>query len=287
MTINYTDVDVSCIKTTELKESDRSKGQKIAFFEYTNSSGNKIPLYIQFTWCPIFTYGIPSISEYYKTDADRMFIKIPLDPNNDDIKKLMNFLSLLDAKLSSDEFKSKMFGNKASKYEYQPILRIPIEEDDDEDSAKPGNKSNKSKPKVPYIKAKIAFCYQTQKIKTTVFSSVIDEKGIRKREKLEIDTIDQLAENVCFLSKIHPIIQPFKLWAQPPNKPQPLYGASLKIIKMEVEIPKKNSEITTYMESGDGFISDDELIPAVSSEKDDIKEKKIPTLDSESDNESE
>jgi hypothetical protein len=55
---------------------------------------------------------------------------------------------------------------------------------------------------------------------------------------------------------------------------------------MEVEIPKKNSEITTYMESGDGFISDDELIPAVSSEKDDIKEKKIPTLDSESDNES-
>ena len=268
MTLNYSEIDVKCLKLTDLLESEKSKGQKIAFFEYTHPTEHtKTPLFIQVPWIHMSLYGVPQISDYCKDDSQRMFIKVPLDQSIEEVRKFTEFLQTIDEWLGSEAFKQKVFESKASKYKYQPIVRYPI---DDEDT-----KFKSKTVKHPYIKTKIAYCYQTMKIKTTVFiSNTVNNKRIR--EKVECNDISQFAEHICYLSKIHPIIQPFKLWAQPTNRgTQPLYGASLKVIKLEVEKPSRESGYKSYLESEEGFISDNEDIgikevPAESSVKPNI-----------------
>ena len=134
MTTNYSDVDVSRLGFTDLEENTRSKGQKIAYPRYDHqSNGSDSPLFIQFPWVNLNSYGIPRIGEYYSDDSQRAFVKIPLDQSIPEIKQFSELLQAIDEKIGSDEFKEKMFGAKASKYEYQPIYRLPQEEDEDAD----------------------------------------------------------------------------------------------------------------------------------------------------------
>ncbi len=131
MTTNFSDVDVSRLNFTDLEENQRSKGQKIAYPRYDHpQTGADSPLFIQFPWIALDSYGIPKLGEFYTDDTQRSFVKIPLDQSNSEIQQFSNMLKEIDAKLGSDEFKEKMFGAKASKYEYQPIFREPQEEDD-------------------------------------------------------------------------------------------------------------------------------------------------------------
>lgn len=138
MTIKYTDVDISKLEFTNLEDNERSKGQKIAYPRYNFQNGDD--LNIQCPWFHLVSYGIPKVSEYYPEDSKRLFIKVPLDESNSEVKTFCNFLKVIDEKLSSTEFKEKMFGGKASKYEYQSILRLPQEDDDDNDTDSKGKK---------------------------------------------------------------------------------------------------------------------------------------------------
>lgn len=255
MTTNFSDVDVSRLNFTDLEENQRSKGQKIAYPRYDHpQTGADSPLFIQFPWIALDSYGIPKLGEFYADDSQRSFVKIPLDQSNSEIKQFSNMLKEIDAKLGSDEFKEKMFGAKASKYEYQPIFREPQEEDD---SVKKDPSKKDYGPKHPYMKLKVDTTYPDNKVKSIVFNSVM-EGGKRVRTKVEgITTIDDIASHICWKSRICPIGRPVKLWAQAPNKKDPTYGLTFKMAKIQVEPPSKTtSNVKQFLES-DAFLDSD------------------------------
>lgn len=259
MTLKINDVEVSQFNFTELDDNNqRSKGQRISYPRYTNpENGSEVPLFIQFPWIDMKSYGIPKLGEYYENDSDRSFVKVPLNQSDPEIKQLSEKFQELDKKFGSDEFKEKMFGAKgASKYEYQPIFRLP---QDEEDTKKDSKTKKDYGPKQPYMKLKIDTEYGTNVVKTIVFSSVL-KNGKRERTKInDIKTIDDFASHVCWMSRIHPVVRPVKLWAQPTNKKNPTYGVVFKIAKTEVEPPvKMNSNLKQYLESND-FLDSDEV----------------------------
>ncbi len=255
MTTNYTDVDVSQVNFTDLEDNTRSKGQRISYIRYTSpDTGSEVPLFIQFPWIHLSSYGVPKLGEYYTDDSQRSFVKVPLDQSVSEVKQLSDMLRKLDDKLGSTEFKEKMFGTKASKYVYQPILRMPQEEDED---TKKDTKKDYG-PRHPYMKLKIDTTYPDNQVKSIVFTSVM-EGSKRVRTKVEgVKSVDDFASHVCWMSRIRPIARPVKLWAQAANKKDPTYGLTFKIAKTEVEPPaKSNSNVKQYLES-DAFLDSDE-----------------------------
>jgi hypothetical protein len=255
MTTNYTDVNVSQLNFTDLEDNQRSKGQKIAYIRYTDKSNNEIPLFIQFPWVYLGSGGIPRIGEYYTDDSQRGFVKVPLDQSIPEIKKFSELLQQIDENTGSDAFKEKMFGAKASKYQLQPIFRLPQEDDGPKDP----NKKDYG-PRHPYMKLKIDTTYPDNKVKSIVFKSVLDANGKRIRTKVnDIVTIDDIAAQICFMCKFRAIGRPVKLWAQAANKKDPTYGLTFKMSKVEVEPPvKSNSNVKQYLESDEFLDSDDE-----------------------------
>ena len=255
MTTNFTGVKVSHLNFTDFEENTRSKGQKISYPRYTNpDTGSEMPLFIQFPWVDLKSYGVPKIGEYYSDDSQRSFVKVPLDQSIPEIKQLSELLREMDEKIGSDTFKKAMFGNKADKYQYQPIFRMPQEED--EDTKKEPKKDYG--PKHPYMKLKIDTTYPDNQVKSIVFTSVM-EGCKRVRNKVDgIKSIDDFASHICWMSRIRPIVRPVKLWAQAANKKDPTYGLTFKIAKTEVEPPNKsNSNVKLFMES-DAFLDSDE-----------------------------
>jgi hypothetical protein len=255
MTTNFTGVKVSHLNFTDFEENTRSKGQKISYPRYTSpDTCSEMPLFVQFPWVDMKSYGVPKIGEFYSDDSQRSFVKIPLDQSIPEIKQLSDLLREMDDKIGSDKFKEKMFGSKASKYQYQPIFRLPQEED--EDTKKEAKKDYG--PKHPYMKLKIDTTYPDNQVKSIVFTSVM-EGGKRVRNKVDgIKSIDDFASHVCWMSRIRPIVRPVKLWAQAANKKDPTYGLTFKIAKTEVEPPNKsNSNVKQFMES-DAFLDSDE-----------------------------
>ena len=255
MTTKFTDVDVSRLNFTDFEENQRSKGQKISYPRYTHpDNGAEVPLFIQFPWIDLKSYGVPKLGEYYADDSQRSFVKLPLDQSIPEIKQLSDKLRAIDEKLGSEEFKTKMFGTKASKYEYQAVFRLPPEED--EDTKKEAKKDYG--PKHPYMKLKVDTTYPDNQVKTIIFNSVLKD-GKRVRTKVDgVKTIDDFASHVCWMSRVHPVVRPVKLWAQAPSKKDPTYGLTFKIAKTEVEPPTKtNSNVKQFMES-DAFLDSDE-----------------------------
>jgi hypothetical protein len=294
MTTNYTDVDVSHLNFTDLEENTRSKGQRISYIRYTNpDSGSEIPLFVQFPWINLSTYGVPKIGEYYTDDSQRSFVKVPLDQSVPEVKQLSDMLRKIDDKLASTEFKDKLFGAKSSKYVYQPIFRMPQEEEED---TKKDTKKDYG-PRHPYMKLKIDTTYPDNQVKSIVFTSVMDGSK-RVRTKVDgVKTVDDFASHVCWMSRIRPIARPVKLWAQAANKKDPTYGLTFKIAKTEVEPPvKNNSNVKQYLES-DAFLDSDEesdTVHTVAPTKQvtkqvapQVKGKQVAQVDSDSDQESE
>jgi hypothetical protein len=240
----YTNVEVNRLSFTELKEGKNSKGQKAAYPLYNHpSAGTDSPLFIQFPWINMSTYGIPKIGEYVKSDSDRLYIKCPLDLSSSEVNDLYtNLIVKLDDYLISEQVKNNLFGKKASKYEYNPIFKTPrINDDDDEYVVK--SKSTLQKP--PFLKLKFDVSYPDNNMKTKVFKTLPD----CKREKLDdIITISDMEKIVCWRCRFRPIVRLSKVWAQTvgTGKNGPGYGVTLTIIKIEVEPPVVNGLGLTY-----------------------------------------
>ena len=301
ITLKFTDFEIDRLTFTELEENERSNGQKISFPRYDNPKyGSKCPIYIQYPWINLDSGGVPQAGKYYKEDSDRMFLKTPLDQSNPDIVVFSNFVQNLDNKLSSPEMREKLFGSKlANKYVYQPIFRLPQEGDDEDDD--PKNKKKIKSPKHPYIKLKLDYTYPDHKIKSKVYILSVDSNNVKNRTKVEdIETVDDFAKIVAWKSKIHPIAQPIKLWAQNPSKKDPTYGVTFRLIQVEME--PNMEESMNELDSDDFLNSDDETEnviakpkskPIVLNSKDNIatqplpsKEKKQILIESESESES-
>ena len=280
-TTKFQDFDVNQLSFTELAENDRSKSQLIAYPRYGKTGQ---ALMLQAPWIKLDDYGVPRMSEYIKSDADRAKLKIPLNFEHPESKAFHDKLVELDAHLGSQEMKDKLFGKKAAKYKYIPIVRSPLEEDEDDENKK---KSKRTRPYPPYLKPKIDTTWPETKIKTKIFKSTLVDETTKKRDRTAnvvpilddegknvvdedgnptyrpIETVLEYAEFVTYQSNVRAIISPVKLWAQKkPSGTDPMmqYGLMFKIIKMEVEpgAGSGNSLLASYRNNDKFIDSDDE-----------------------------
>ena len=260
VTLKYTNVDITKLSFTDLEESERSKGQKIAYPRYDHPKfGIKCPLCIQIPWIDLNSYGVPKLGDYYKEDSQRLFVKIPLDQSNPDCKSFSDFIRSIDLQLSSPDIAKKILGQKiAHKYKYQPIFRLPIEDEEDDDDTNKSKKKKNYGPKHPYMKLKLDYGYPDLNIKSKVFISSKDPLTNEKiRTKVnDIESIDDFAKYVEWKSRIHPVAQIIKLWAQMPNKQDPTYGITFKLVQVELEPSKEKSNIDIL--DSDAFLDSDE-----------------------------
>ena len=291
MTVNYTDLDVARISSTELQENERSKGQRIAFPRYEHPTlGPNQALMIQLPWIKLETYGVPRAGEYYKNDSDRAFVKVPLNTSIPEVAVFVEKVKEIDAYFASESFASTLVGKKWNKYKYQPIYReanVQADEDSDEETAA---KKKATGPKLPYLKLKIDTEFGTGAIKTKLFRSVT-EGGKRTRNEVpadELQSVDDFARLVSYQSNFRPITRLVKFWAQPITKKDPMWGATLKIVKAEVEPTSKgNGMYKEYMNSDAFLDEDDEAKPTQQSAPKVVTTTKAVVAQVESDDDSE
>lgn len=263
MTVNYVDVETERISSTELQENERSKGQRIAYPRYEHPTlGPNQALMIQFPWIKLETYGVPRAGEYYKSDNDRAFVKVPLNSKVPEVASLIEKVKAIDAYFASEEFASKLIGKKWNKYTYQPIYResnIPVDDDSDDET-----KKQPVAPKLPYLKLKIDTEYESGAIKTKLYRSEMVDGKRQRTEVTDMKALDDFTRLVAYQSNFRPIIRVVKFWAQPLTKKDPTWGATLKIVKAEVEPSTKgNNMYKDYMNSDAFLDSDDEQQPKV------------------------
>jgi hypothetical protein len=291
LTVNYVDVDVARISATELQENDRSKGQRIAYPRYHHSIlGENQALMMQFPWIRLETYGVPRAGEYFKTDADRSFVKVPLNTSVPEVASLVEKLKEIDAYFASEDFASKLLGKKWNKYTYQPIYReanVPQGDDSDEETTAAKKQSD---PKLPYLKLKIDTEYGSNAIKTQLFrSETVDGKRVRTEVK-EMECLDDFTKLVSYQSNFRPITRLVKFWAQPLTKKDPTWGATLKIVKAEVEPSSKGNGLYKQYMNADAFLDSDEEVKVPVQSQSHQDKKAVPvskkTVEVESDDQS-
>jgi hypothetical protein len=269
LTLEHTKFNPKQLTFTELEENSRSKGQLIAYPRYIPEGANEEKaLFIQSPWITLYTYGVPRLGEYYKTDQDRLHLKVPLNLDNPDVFQFASKLKETDSINSSEEVMKKSLGKKYKKYSWVNIFREgQVNNNDDDDDDDEDDKEEKKAPsqpqqlRPPYLKVKLDLTYPENKIKTQVFISVIDSKTKKRVRTLveNINNIDDFAKHVKYLSNVRLIIKPVKKWAHAPTKKDPQCGIIFKLIKIEVEPPKNSSSIYKQIYEKDNFIdSDDE-----------------------------
>lgn len=285
LTTKFDQFEADRLTFTPLEDNERSKGQKISYPRYNHPEhGEGQALFLQGPWMQMYSYGVPTLGEYYKEDKDRAFVKVPLDLNNPEVKKMVEEFDKVDAVLSSEDYKKEQFGKNAKKYEYQPIVRYPLV-DEEEENTKP-----------PYMKLKLDLTWPDSNVKTEVFTSELMEDGKRSRNKVDLETVTEFASNLSYMSNFRPVFRPVKLWAHQAKMKDPGYGIVFKLIKVEVEPNKNsNSSVLSYLQ-GDVFIDDEdeEVVEAQSStvveEVKDVKKvdtkKVVEDSDSDSDSDS-
>ena len=247
-TTKYDQFEASRLSFTPLEENERSKGQKIGYPRYNHPTlGEDKILLLQSPWMKMFTYGVPSLGEYYQEDKDRAFVKLPIDLSDPEVKKMVEQFYKIDEQLSSEEFKKESFGKYAKKYTYQPIIRHPTVDEDEEETSKP-----------PYMKIKLDLTWPEGNVKTEVWKSELMEDGKRVRSKMELETVTEFATHVNYMCKFRSIFRPVKIWAHQSKMKDPSYGIVFRLVKVEVE-PSNNSNasVQNYLQ-GDVFLDDDE-----------------------------
>jgi len=239
---NYTDFKPENLSSTKLEENERSNGQLIGYPRY-KIDGSEKKLELQLPWKVLDAYGIPVLNErtkkFFPTEASRAHIRYPLGGITDEEKEVESKFRELDKIFSSEEKKKELFGaSKGKKYEYTPIVRDPQEASvDDEDELVTKKDNDKPPPYKPaYTKFKLDLEWPDNKVKTKVFESVLDqETGKRTRNKVDVETIDDIASVVRYKSNVRCIVAPVKFWAHPSSKKDPQYGIVWKLLRVEVD----------------------------------------------------
>jgi len=237
--VKHNDFKPENLNSTKLEENDRSNGQLMGYPRY-NDNGIDKRIQIQLSWTQLLAYGIPLLNDitknFFPKESSRAFLKYPFNQSNEEEKEVETMFRQIDNIFNNDEKKKELLGSKSKKYEYSPIVRDPlvnIDEDDDDDKPKK-NKTPAYKP--PYAKFKLDLEYETNKVKTEVYESLLDsETGKRTRTKVDVETIDNVAEIARYKSRVRCIVSPVKFWAHPSNKKDPQYGIVWRLVKIEVD----------------------------------------------------
>jgi hypothetical protein len=163
-----------------------------------------------------------------------------------EVKKMVQQFDKVDQVLGNDDFKKENFGKYAKKYEYQPIVRYPPT-DEEEENQRP-----------PYMKLKLDLTWPDSNVKTEVWQSELLDDGKRAREHLNVETVTDFASHVNYMCKFRCVFRPVKMWAHQLQMKDPGYGIVFKLIKIEVEPSKNASSVYQNYLQGNVFIDDEE-----------------------------
>ena len=235
VTTKYYDLDISKVQVTQFEDKDFSPAQKLAGITHVPSTGESL-VQIQCCESQLFSGGIPnSHPKFYPTDDKRMYVVIPEDLRNPTSVAMFTKLDALDAYMQTPEVKTKLFGKLtvAEQFVYQPIVRTPeVEEEEDEDGNPVPKQVDPTKgPKPRSIKVKIGVDFKTKKITSKIFVKGEDGKRTPVPQE-EINTIDDVKKYVRFMSTITPIIVAQKVYQQKKKKDltdTKKYGVTFKL----------------------------------------------------------
>jgi hypothetical protein len=136
------DIVVANIVFIPPEDNPRVKSQKIGFIRYKRDPKDQKDTTLKILTPEIITeaYGIPKEGKYYPDAASRAFYKFPFaherrkyegSMDYDAVESLYKKLKEIDAYCNTNNFRVQMFGDKmANKYQYQPIVRAPEEDED-------------------------------------------------------------------------------------------------------------------------------------------------------------
>lgn len=258
--IKYNDFIPEKLTFTKMEENDKiPNNQMIAYPRYLLNGVETSQFNIQFPWIDIISYGVPKANQYFKSDAERSKVKLPLNSENSELTDLIAMIHNIDKHVGSPEILAKIIGKKSKKYKYLTSFKDPsliVEDEDDEDEKKPKKTTNYIK--YPYITLKMALTYPDKQFKTELFETELspDKQKTINRELVNYTTIDEFSEKVCYKSRVRPIVKPYKIWAHSASKKDPECGITWRIERIEVD---KDSITINSAENSDSkkFIDSD------------------------------
>jgi hypothetical protein len=263
--IKFSNIKVENIVFNKLEDNPRVKSQKIGYIYYKSSEGDvDRQLTVQTPEIDSEVYGIPREGPYYPDAKSRSFYKFGFchdrkmnpDINYEDIEIFFNTLVSIDEYCNTDDFRKKMFGDKQfNKYSYQPLVRFPEEEDEDN-----GNDKKYDKPlyRPPFTKIKLDLEYNSDPdIVSTKPTFSIFEKIDKSRNKVELNNFDDVLQYIKYRSKLRFIIRFSKMYAMKTSSgsEKKKYGITLKAIQIEVQRSKSSKQESMTLE--DAFIDSD------------------------------
>jgi hypothetical protein len=265
--IKFNNLDVSCIIFNKLEDNPRVKSQKLGYIRYKESNNAEdISLKIQTPEIDAETYGIPREGPYYPDAKSRSFFKFPFCHERKKFEDTVNYnmieqfydkLIEIDEYCNTDNFRKIHFGDKNyNKFSYQPLVRIP-ENDDDEQVILDKNGEPYYRP--PYTKIKLDLEYNSdpENQSTKPIFSIFEKDKQGKRTKIELNSFDDVIDIIKYRSKLRFIISFSKLYAMKTasGTEKKKYGIILKATHIEIE--KKENMSLIRNQNEDAFIDSD------------------------------
>ena len=229
----FGELNTSIVAVETLRDSPYLPSQQVAFI---NNTENGAKIIFQTPHIVTEAFGLPPReSQFFTTERSRAFFKLALchdrkkhsaDVDYEQIEAFYNEMKELDNYFSSDEVKDKLFSNNKNKYEHNPIIRSPGEDNDNERT-----KTNLAY-KAPCLKIKIDLDYNNNIPKPLLFGKDVVNNT---RNTADINSIDDIHDYLKFLSKNRFIIEMQRIYASKSNNinGKRHYGVILKMICVE------------------------------------------------------
>jgi hypothetical protein len=205
-------LEVQNIHFGKLEDNALVKSQKLAFISYKEQ---KERLMVRTPEFITETYGIPREGPFYTTAKSRAFYKIPFcherhmydgEMDYQHMEVFYNKLREIDKHCDTNEFRMQMFGEKfASKYEYQPLVRHPEEDDTFQQTGEEISKYYRP----PYTKVKLDLSYGTEKPTFKLY----DLSSGEGRKEIELKSFEDILQHMRFLTKHRMVVHFSKLYA--------------------------------------------------------------------------
>lgn len=222
-------------------QNERTKGQMIAYPRYIteHGEGNYVFRTKKIT---LTHYGIPRAGEFYKSDSERCFIKIPLDKFNEAACELEDHLEAMDKCIDTDEMKTKIFGAQlASKMTYTPLARTP---EDLGDLIDPNSNNKPKGPRPRFCKLKFDTNWEDGTIKSAVY---VKSSPSDPAEKVKVTTLQDLEKYISLGAKLRMVVLANKLWGtKTPKNGVRNFGVTLKIVQILIEPSERKGNRQEY-----------------------------------------
>ena len=243
ITLTSDDFEGSNTSITDWQQVSTDK-QDIAYVRYNEES-----FMLELPETEINDHGAPRILDDDGNVVDPNYWKLPLYPDNEEHQKLIESLNEMDEHIES-QF-PKIFEKNAKKYFMTETVRVPEEDEDDEEK--------ETKP--PYLKLNLKTQYSTGKLLTKIIDCTGDEEV-----EVQCSDMSDFFEHVKYRGKYQFTIQFHKFYAMKSKAggKQKRAGLGAKIHSVRILAHPTSA---AKQEENDDFLDDD----AAMSEELDIK----------------